>query len=118
MRSLIRLLESIFVGCFGLGLIISKLEKKKGWVEGHKPYGMYEKHIKRPLDFALALFVLIICWPILLVIAIAVRIDMGSPVVFTQERPGLGGEIFKIKKFRTMIAARDVDGNLLPDIRG
>lgn len=115
MKRLFCIICILFAGCFGLGFIVSKLEKKKGWVEGHKPYGIYEKHIKRPLDFALALFALILFWPILLIIAIAVRINMGSPVVFTQERPGLGGEIFKIKKFRTMTDARDNEGNLLPD---
>ncbi len=115
MKNLIIILALMIVGCFGLGFIVSKIEKKKGWVEGHKPYGIYEEHIKRPLDFALALLVLILFWPILLVIAITVRINMGSPVVFAQERPGLGGQIFKIMKFRTMTDERDVDGNLLPD---
>ncbi len=91
------------------------MEKKKSWVEGHTPYGPYEKYFKRPLDFGLALFALILLWPILLVIGIAVRINMGSPVIYTQERPGLGGEIFKIKKFRTMTDERDEEGNLLPD---
>ena len=102
MKSILRILLLLFTGCFGLGFIVSKLEKKKGWVEGHKPYGIYEKHVKRPLDFALALFALILFWPVLLIIAIAVRINMGSPVVFEQERLGLGGEVFKIRKFRTM----------------
>lgn len=115
MKKVIDFLAVLYGVCFGLGFIVSKLEKKKGWVEGHKPYGIYEKHIKRPLDFTLALFALILFWPILLIIAIAVRINMGKPVVFTQERPGLGGEIFKIKKFRTMTDMRDAEGNLLPD---
>lgn len=108
---LVRLLSS----CVVLGFIVSKFEKKKGWVEGHTPYGPYEKYFKRPLDFGLALFALILLWPLLLIIGIAVRINMGSPVIFTQERPGLGGEIFKIKKFRTMTDERDEEGNLLPD---
>ncbi|WP_083909965.1 sugar transferase [Schaedlerella arabinosiphila] len=115
MMKIIGFLVVLFGVCFVLGFIVSRLEKKKGWVEGHSPYGIYEKHIKRPFDFALALFGLVLFWPILLIIAIAVRINMGSPVVFTQERPGLGGEIFKIKKFRTMTDARDAEGNLLPD---
>lgn len=115
MKKIITFFIALFGVCFGLGFIVSKLEKKKGWVEGHKPYGVYEKHIKRPLDFALALIALILFWPIFLIIAILVRINMGSPVVFTQERPGLGGEIFKIKKFRTMTDVRDSEGNLLPD---
>ena len=118
MKKIIKLLIAIFGTCLGLGFIVSLIEKKKGkvgWVEGHKPYGVYEKHIKRPLDFALALFSLLFLWPVLLIIAVAVRINMGSPVVFTQERPGLGGKIFKIKKFRTMTDERDSDGNLQPD---
>jgi len=118
MKKIIKLLTGLFGACFGLGFIVSIIEKKKGkvgWVEGHKPYGIYEEHLKRPLDFALALFALLIFWPVLLIIAIAVRINMGSPVVFEQERPGLGGKIFKIKKFRTMTDERDEEGNLLPD---
>ena len=118
MEKIIKLLTGLFGTCLGLGFIVSIIEKKKGkvgWVEGHMPYGIYEEHLKRPLDFALALFALIIFWPVLLIIAVAVRISMGSPVVFEQERPGLGGKIFKIKKFRTMTDARDEEGNLLPD---
>lgn len=114
-KKIIKATVALFALSFGLGVVVSKLEKKKGWIEGHKPYGIYEKHIKRPLDFALALFALILFWPLLLIIAIVVRINMGRPVVFTQERPGLGGEIFKIKKFRTMTDERDVDGKLFPD---
>lgn len=108
-------LAGLIVGCILLGFIVSKLENKKGWVEGHKPYGIYEKHFKRPFDFAIALFILIIFWPIIVIIAVVVRINMGSPVVFSQKRPGLGGKIFLMKKFRTMSDARDLGGNLLPD---
>lgn len=115
MKKIFIFLTLLFSGCFGLGFIVSKLEKKKDWVEGHKPYGVYEKHIKRPLDFAVVVFTFILFWPILLVIAIVVRINMGSPVVFSQERPGLGGEVFTVKKFRTMTDERDSDGELLPD---
>lgn len=115
MKKTLITLAVLFVVCFGLGFIVSKLEKKKGWVEGHKPYGIYERHVKRPLDFAVAVFTLLLFWPIFLAIAIAVRINMGSPIVFSQKRPGLGGKIFTIKKFRTMTDARDSEGNLLPD---
>ena len=115
MKKIIGFLAVLFGACFGLGFVVSKLEKKKGWVEGHKPYGIYEKHIKRPLDFGIALFALILFWPILLIIALAVKINMGSPVVFEQERPGLGGKIFKIRKFRTMVDAVDSKGSPLPD---
>ena len=117
-KKIVKLLIRTFGTCWGAGFVVSILEKRKGkvgWVEGHKPYGVYEKHIKRPLDFAMALFSLLFLWPVLLIIAVAVRINMGSPVIFTQERPGLGGKIFKIKKFRTMTDERDSGGNLLPE---
>lgn len=77
--------------------------------------GFYEKYIKRPQDFFCALFACIILSPVMLVIAILVKIKIGSPVLFTQERPGLNGEIFKLYKFRTMSNKRDENGNLLPD---
>lgn len=115
MKKIIRYCALLLIGCIGLGGIVSKLEKKRGWVEGHKPKGVYEEHIKRPLDFGVALFMLILLWPVLLLIAIAVRVNMGKQVLFVQERPGLGGEIFKIYKFRTMTDARDAEGKLLPD---
>lgn len=67
------------------------------------------------MDYGLALFALILLWPVLLIVALTVRINLGSPVIFTQDRPGLGGKIFKIKKFRTMTDERDKEGNLLPD---
>lgn len=69
----------------------------------HKPYGFYEKYIKRPLDFFCALFAVIILSPVLLVTAVLVRINLGSPVIFIQERPGREGRIFKLYKFRTML---------------
>lgn len=76
---------------------------------------MYKKYIKRILDFILSLFALIILSPILLVIAILVRIKLGSPVIFKQERPGLNEKIFTLYKFRTMTDKKDEEGNLLPD---
>ena len=88
---------------------------KQGWTDNHKPYGIYEKHIKRPLDLGLSLFALILLWPVMLVTAFLVRINIGKPVIFKQERPGLGGRIFTILKYRTMTDERDNDGHLLPD---
>ena len=81
----------------------------------HKPYGPYERFIKRPLDCLLSSFALIILSPIMLITAILVRTKLGSPILFTQERPGLHEKIFKIYKFRTMTDARDENGELLPD---
>lgn len=77
--------------------------------------GFYEKYIKRPQDFICALLALIVLSPVLLVTAILVRKKLGSPVIFSQDRPGLNGKIFKLHKFRTMSDARDEKGNLLPD---
>ena len=76
---------------------------------------MYKKYIKRILDFTLSLLALIILSPLLLIIAILVRIKLGSPVIFKQERPGKDEKIFTLYKFRTMTNEKDEDGNLLPD---
>lgn len=81
----------------------------------HKPYGPYEKFIKRPLDMILSTLALIVLSPILLITAVLVRVKLGSPVLFTQERPGKNEKIFKLYKFRTMTDKRDENGKLLPD---
>lgn len=77
--------------------------------------GFYEKYIKRPQDFLCALLACIVLSPIMLIIAILVKIKIGSPVLFAQKRPGLHGEIFELYKFRTMTNERDENGELLPD---
>ena len=81
----------------------------------HKPHGPYEKYIKRPIDFALALCALICLSPVMAVTALLVKIRLGSPVLFIQERPGRNGKIFRLYKFRTMTNEKDPEGNLLPD---
>ena len=81
----------------------------------HKPYGLYEKYIKRPQDFLCALLATIVLSPVMLVTAILVAVKLGRPVLFKQERPGRNAKIFKIYKFRTMTDERDEEGNLLPD---
>lgn len=73
----------------------------------HKPYGPYEKFVKRGLDAFLATGALIVLSPVLLVTAIFVRVKLGSPILFTQERPGMNGKIFKLYKFRTMLPPKD-----------
>lgn len=86
-----------------------------------RPRSAYEKFIKRPLDFLLSLCALALLSPVLLVTAFLVRIKLGSPVFFTQPRPGwihpkTGKErLFRMIKFRSMTDARDGNGNLLPD---
>ncbi len=87
----------------------------------HKPYGSYEKYIKRPLDCFFATCALSVLSPVILVTAILVRVKLGSPMIFMQERPGMidpvtGREkIFKLYKFRTMTDERDDNGELLSD---
>lgn len=83
--------------------------------------GFYEKYIKRPQDFLLALFAFIVLSPVLLIVTLLVRVKLGGPVIFCQERPGRIDEktgqerIFKLYKFRTMTDQKDENGNLLPD---
>lgn len=77
--------------------------------------GFYEKYIKRPQDFCCALAAIIVLSPIMAVTAVLVRVKLGSPVIFKQERPGLHGKIFTLYKFRTMTDAKDKNGNVLPD---
>ncbi|MGK2237295.1 MAG: lipopolysaccharide/colanic/teichoic acid biosynthesis glycosyltransferase [Pseudomonadota bacterium] len=71
--------------------------------------------MKRLFDFLVALFTLFILLPVIIVIAVLIRFKLGSPILFTQDRPGLNGKIFKMMKFRTMLDAKDKQGNLLPD---
>lgn len=75
----------------------------------------YEKYAKRLLDFFCALLALIVLSPVMLATAILVRLKLGSPVIFRQERPGLDEKIFKLYKFRTMTDECDKNGQLLPD---
>ncbi len=77
--------------------------------------GFYEKYVKCPQDVILSLLALIVLSPVLLIVAILVRVKLGSPVIFKQERPGLNGKVFRLYKFRTMSDERDAEGNLLPD---
>lgn len=77
--------------------------------------GFYEKYIKRPQDFLCASVALVVLSPVMGITAILVRKKLGSPVLFSQERPGLDGKTFRLYKFRTMTDERDENGNLLPD---
>lgn len=76
---------------------------------------VYKRYIKRPMDFILSLCAIIVLSPVLLVVAILVRVKLGSPVIFKQKRPGLNEKIFTLYKFRTMTDTRDENGELLPD---
>ena len=90
-------------------------------MQPHRKLGIYEKYIKRLFDIIFSILIMILfCWLYALIVLI-VRIKLGSPVIFTQPRPGMinpktGKEkIFKLYKFRSMSDARDAEGNLLPD---
>lgn len=76
---------------------------------------MYKLFVKRVLDFVLSLIAIIVLSPVYLIVAILVRTKLGSPIIFTQERPGKDEKIFKMYKFRSMTDERDENGNLLPD---
>ena len=76
---------------------------------------MYQKFFKRFFDVVLSGCALLVLWPVLLIVAILVRIKLGSPVIFCQERPGKDEKIFKMYKFRSMTDERDENGELLPD---
>lgn len=76
---------------------------------------MYRKFIKRLFDLLLSLTGIIVLLPVLLVLWILVRVKLGSPALFTQERPGKNEKVFKLYKFRSMTDERDKNGELLPD---
>lgn len=76
---------------------------------------MYEKYFKRMLDFLLSLIAFIVLSPIMAIVYILVRIKLGKPAIFKQERPGKNEKIFTLYKFRTMTDKKDEQGNLLPD---
>lgn len=81
----------------------------------HKPKGIYEKLVKRPLDIVCALAAILAFWWVYVIVAILVRIKLGSPILFRQKRPGKDEKIFELYKFRTMTDERDEKGELLPD---
>lgn len=120
---LVKIISAISAVVAGIAFLLERIDeiRTKNAENRHKPFGAYERFIKRPLDAFLSTGALIVFSPILLVTAVMVRIKLGSPVLFTQERPGridpLTGEskIFKLYKFRTMTDEKDENGNLLPD---
>ena len=81
----------------------------------HTPYGPYERYVKRPLDFCSAALLLILLSPLMAVVAALVRIQLGTPVIFHQQRPGRNERVFNLCKFRTMTDACNKKGELLSD---
>ena len=76
---------------------------------------MYRFLIKRLLDFVFSLLALLILFPVLVMLGFLVRIFLGTPILFIQQRPGKNGKIFKLYKFRSMTDMKDREGKLLPD---
>ena len=76
--------------------------------------GLYERFFKRVIDIMCALAAIIVFSWLYIIVAILVRIKLGSPIIFAQERPGKDEKIFKLYKFRTMTDERDENGELLP----
>ena len=99
------------------GLIAGIFNVVKNRKSKHKSRGIYEAYFKRVIDFICGMLVLVVLWPLYVVLAIMVRIKLGSPVLFTQARPGKNEKIFKLYKFRTMTDERDEKGELLPDAK-
>lgn len=77
--------------------------------------GLYEKKLKRPMDFVLSLIAITILSPILLIVMFLVKLKLGSPVFFQQKRPGLNEKVFTMYKFRTMTDEKDENNMLLPN---
>lgn len=82
---------------------------------GHKTKGPYEAFFKRLIDTVVSLIVLLLFWWVYLILAILVRVFLGAPVIFKQDRPGMNGKIFHLYKFRSMTDKRDEKGELLSD---
>ncbi|MDO5121988.1 MAG: sugar transferase, partial [Erysipelotrichaceae bacterium] len=76
---------------------------------------MYDRVIKRILDIIISLAVILVLSPVYLITALLVRVKLGSPVLFSQLRPGYHEKIFRMYKFRSMTDERDENGKLLPD---
>lgn len=135
MKKMVRFLAGAGAASLLLGFLVSGIEKRREkidirmtdetvktygvqgkWnVKKHQPFGIYEIYLKRPFDFTTALLALVFLFPVYLILAVLVLVKLGKPVLFTQERPGKDGNIFKLYKFRTMTDERDENGELLPD---
>ena len=114
-KVMIKIVAVLAAGITAGGVIAGVKDLKQQKKSEHKPYGTYEKYMKRPLDYMISACALIMLSPVMLVTALLVRVKLGAPVIFRQERPGKDEKIFTLYKFRTMTDKRDAEGNLLPD---
>lgn len=78
---------------------------------------MYRKYIKRLLDIIFSLILIILLLPVFIIVAVLVKVNLGSPVIFKQKRPGKDEKIFTLYKFRSMNNKKDKNGELLPDAK-
>ena len=104
---ILKIILAIIIFAFVVGLVAVVVEAADRKGTKHMPYGPYERFIKRGLDAFLATGAFIVLFPVLIIVAVLVRINLGAPILFTQERPGRDGRIFKIYKFRTMLPPKD-----------
>ena len=114
MKIVRRLVKIALVICTAVS-VFAFFQERLSSVSREKKVGLYEKYFKRPLDAFLATAGLIILSPLIILTTILVRIKIGHPVLFTQDRPGKIERVFKLYKFRTMTDAKDENGRLLPD---
>ena len=117
LKNIIKLITAVSAGAAITALLVEHSEKQDniGKKSAHLSRGPYEKHIKRPMDAFLSAAALVVLSPVFAVTALIVRVKLGTPVLFAQDRPGKDEKVFKLYKFRTMTDARDEAGELLPD---
>ena len=96
-------------------LFTGALDKEKQKMQKHKAKGPYEAFFKRYIDVITSSVVIVLFGWLYLILALIVRVNLGSPIIFTQDRPGKNGKVFKLYKFRSMSDKRDENGELLPD---
>lgn len=113
-KKILRAIE-IIAGIAALAGIIAGVAQLFEKKNSHKPNGLYEAYFKRIFDVFLSTGALIVLSPVMAVVALLVRILIGSPVLYVQARPGKDEKILKIYKFRTMTNETDENGELLPD---
>lgn len=125
LRIIKNIIKAILLICSVVAVIagvFDQVGQKRDWEDAefedrkpHKMKGPYERFVKRPLDAFLSTGALIVLSPVLLVTGILVKFKLGSPVLFTQDRPGKNGKTFKLFKFRTMTDEKDEKGELKSD---
>ena len=98
-----------------IGYMVGKYRRVKSDAKRERRVTFYEVSVKRFLDVLCSVLALVVFWWLYLIIALLVKLKLGSPVLFTQDRPGKDEKVFKLYKFRTMTDAQDENGELLPD---